>query len=127
MDVDQIPAVMVEAAADAYGDALMMCRYTQPGDEDDPDAPEDFAAHDRGEDLKVMRAVLAAALGVCEVREEEGGRCARDGDVFGQPGHAFSARSWLATRSYSQPDAHLIRRLVITTPAQPVTEGESTS
>ena len=65
MNVDDIPDAMVEAAANEYGDALMMSRYTQPGDENDPDAPEDFDEHNRGEDLKVMRAVLAAALSVC--------------------------------------------------------------
>lgn len=117
MDVDQIPAAMVEAAARVMYNADRPPGTDWWGTSSDPDERAPYRVKAAG--------VLAAALGVCEVREEEGGRCARDGDVFGQPGHAFSARSWLATRSYSQPDAHLIRRLVITTPAQPVTEGET--
>lgn len=124
MDADLIPDVIVEAAALAVRERLDDLGTEGRDEEGTLDGSLWLDGLDAVAD-DLAKTALAAALGVCQVREEEGGHCARDGDVFGQPGHAFSARSWLATRSYSQPDAHLIRRLVITTPAQPITE-EST-
>lgn len=116
MSPDEIPAAMVEAAARAVHEHGRL-EFDEPEWEQLTDAARDSYR-------KAERLALVAALSVCQVRGEQGVRSVREGDVFGQPGAMWSARSWLAARSYSQPGAVLIRRLVITTPAQPVTDNE---
>lgn len=104
-----------------------------------PDEPpwEDLPVHDSESYLNAVNTILTAILGMCEVREQQGLRITWVDDSGGLDeswesrgsGWAHNAVAFHQNALAHNPDyparATLIRRLIITTPAEP-TEGAET-
>lgn len=108
---DQIPAVMVEAAAQAVHEHD---RYGAGWSRADWNGLSEVQ---RDNYRRAERVALAAALALCQVREE-----------WGRDTHS-GERMWLPSVEVGAPPLWMAvyRRLVITTPAEQITDTERTA
>lgn len=124
MDADQIPAAMVEAAAQAVRERLDDLGTEGRDEEGTLDGSLWLDGLDAvAEDLAAT--ALAAALGVCQVHAQWGYRSHwADGTGHDMWEMSRESAEWTIRGATAAIPRSLIHRLVITTPAQPVTEGE---